>query len=70
MYQGKLDIVKREMTRTGIDLLGVSELRWVGRGHFKSADHTVIYLGHKTIKTNSSHKREGDGEGSRWLQPN
>ncbi len=51
MYQGKLDIVKREMTRTGIELLRVSKLRWVGRGHFKSEDHTVIYSGHETSKT-------------------
>ena len=45
MGQGKLDVVKAEMERTGINILGVSELKWKGEGHFTSGDHTVYYCG-------------------------
>ena len=52
MYQGKLEIVKREMTRAGVELLGISELRWVGMGHFQCEEFTVYYSGHESKKTN------------------
>ena len=50
MYTGKLEIVKQEMTRTGINLLGISELCWTGKGHFQSEDHKIFYSGHETIR--------------------
>ena len=39
MNQGKLEVVKQEMARTNIDLLGISELKWTGMGEFNSDDH-------------------------------
>ena len=41
MNQGKLEVVKQEMTRVNIDILGVSELRWTGMGEFNSDDHYI-----------------------------
>ena len=43
MNQGKLDVVKREMERIDVNLLGVSEMKWTGMGHFKSDNHEVYY---------------------------
>ena len=40
MNQGKLEVVKQEMTRVNIDILGISELRWTGMGEFNSDDHS------------------------------
>ena len=45
MNQGKLDIVKREMERIDVNLLGVSEMKWTGMGHIKSDNHEVYYCG-------------------------
>ena len=39
MNQGKLEVVKQEMTRVNMDILGISELRWTGMGEFHSDDH-------------------------------
>lgn len=47
MSLGKLEIVKREMTRCEIDILGVSELKWNGMGHFNSTDHSVYFCGNE-----------------------
>ena len=44
MNQGKLDVVKQEMPRVNIDILGIRELKWIGMGEFNSDDH-FIYLG-------------------------
>ena len=41
MNQGKLEVVKQEMTRVNIDILGISELRWTGMGEFNSDDHYI-----------------------------
>jgi hypothetical protein len=52
MYEGKLNIVQREMNRMDIDILGISEMKWIGSGHFRSAINTVMYLGHNTHRKN------------------
>ena len=52
MAQGKFDVVVREMQRTAMDLLGISELHWVGMGHLKSGGHTMFYSGNNSIKRN------------------
>ena len=44
MYQGKLEVVKQEMTRVNIDILAISELRWTGMGEFNSDDHYHLLL--------------------------
>ena len=43
--QGKLQVVKYEMARVNIDILGISELKWTGLGEFKSDDHYIYYYG-------------------------
>ena len=43
MNQGKLDIIKREMEMTGVELMGISEMRWTGMGHFMSDEYEVYY---------------------------
>jgi len=45
MNQGKLEVVKQEMARVNIDILGISELKWTGMGEFNSDDHHIYYCG-------------------------
>ena len=45
MNQGKLEVVKKEMARMNIDILGISELKWTGMGKFNSDDHYIYYCG-------------------------
>ena len=52
MNQGKLEVVKQEMTRVNIDILGVSELRWTGMGEFNSDDHYIYYCGQESVTRN------------------
>ena len=52
MNQGKLEVVKQEMARVNIDVLGVSELRWTGMGEFNSDDHYIYYCGQESLKRN------------------
>ena len=48
MNQGKLEVVKQEMTR--MNILGISELRWTGRGEFNSKDHYIYYCGQECLR--------------------
>ena len=52
MNQGKLEVVKQEMARVNIDILGISELRWTGMGEFNSDDHYIYYCGHESLRRN------------------
>ena len=52
MNQGKLEVVKQEMTRVNIDILGISELRWTGMDEFNSDDHYIYYCGQESLKRN------------------
>ena len=52
MDQGKLEVVKQEMARVIIDILGISELRWTGMGEFNSDDHYIYYCGQESLKRN------------------
>ena len=45
MNQGKLEMVKQEMARVNIDILGISELKWTGMGEFNSDQHCIYYRG-------------------------
>ena len=49
MGMGKLDVIKQEMDRLGIEILGVSELKWTGMGHFDSGQYRVYFSGHESI---------------------
>ena len=50
MNQGKLEVVKQEMTRVIIDILGISQLRWTGMGEFNSGDHYIYYCGQESLR--------------------
>ena len=52
MNQGKLEMVKQEMARVNIDILGVSELRWTGMGELNSDDHYIYYCGQESLRRN------------------
>ena len=52
MNQGKLEMVKQEMARVNIDILGISELKWTGMGEFNSDDHNIYYCGQESIRRN------------------
>ena len=52
MNQGKLDVIKQEMTRVNIDVLGISTLRWTGMGEFNSDDHYIYYCGQESLRRN------------------
>ena len=50
--QGKLEVVKQDMARVTIDILGISKLRWTGIGEFNSDDHYIYYCGNKSLRRN------------------
>ena len=52
MNQGKLEMVKQEMARVNIDILGISELKWTGLGEFNSDDHYIYYCGQESLRRN------------------
>ena len=52
MNQGKLEVVKQEMARVIIDILGISELKWTGMGEFNSDDHDIYYCGQESLRRN------------------
>ena len=52
MNQGKLDLVKQEMARVNINILGISELRWTGMGEFNLDDHYIYYCGRESRRRN------------------
>ena len=52
MNQGKLGVVKQEMAKVNIDILGISKLRWTGMGEFNSDDHYIYYCGQESLRRN------------------
>ena len=52
MNQGKLEVVKQEMTRVNIDILEISELKWTGMGEFNSDDHYIYYCRQESLRRN------------------
>ena len=52
MNQGKLEVVKQEMARVTIKILGISELKWTGMGEFNSDDHYIYYCGQESLRRN------------------
>ena len=52
MNQGKLEVVKQEMARVNVDILGISELKWTGMGEFNSGDHYIYYCGQESLRRN------------------
>ena len=52
MNQGKLEVVKQEMARANISVLGISELKWTKLGEFNSDDHCIYYCGQESLRRN------------------
>ena len=52
MNQGKLEVVKQEMARVNIDILGISKLKWTRKGEFNSDDHYIYYCGWEFLRRN------------------
>ena len=50
MNQGKLEVLKQEMARVNVDILGISELGWTGMGEFNSDDHYIYYCGQESLE--------------------
>ena len=50
MNQGKLEVVKQEMARVNVNILGISELKWTGMGEFNSDDHYIYYCGQESLR--------------------
>ena len=54
MKQGNLEVVKQEMARVNINILGISELKWTGMGEFNSDDHYIYYCGQESLRKNGA----------------
>ena len=52
MNQGKLEVVKQEMARVNVNMLGISELKWTRMGEFNSDDHYIYYCGQESLRRN------------------
>ena len=52
MNQGKLEVVKQEMARVNVNILGISELKWMGMSEFPSDDHYIYYCGEESLRRN------------------
>ena len=52
MNQGKFEVVKQEMARVNVDILGISEIKWTGMGEFNSDDHYIYYCGQESLRRN------------------
>ena len=52
MNQGKLEVVKQEIARVNIDILGICELKWTGKGEFNSNNHYIFYCGQESLRSN------------------
>ena len=52
MNEGKLEVVKQEMKRVNVDILGISKLKWTGMGEFNSDDHYIYYCGQESLRRN------------------
>ena len=52
MNQGKLEVVKQEMARVNVDILGISQIKWTWMGEFNSDDHYIYYYGQESLRRN------------------
>ena len=69
MNQDKLEVVKQEMARVNIDILGISELRLTGMGEFNSDDHYIYYCGQESLrkKRSSHHGQQKSLKCNTWM---
>ena len=54
MNQGKLEVVKQEVARVNVDILGISKLKWTGMGGLNSDDHYIYYCGQESLRRNGA----------------
>ena len=66
MNQSKLEVVKQDMARVNVDILGISELKWTGMGEFNSDDHYVYYCGQESLRRNGGQQKSL--KCSTWMQ--
>ena len=52
MNQGKLEVVKQQMAKVNVDIVGISKLKWTGMGEFNSDDHYIYYCGQESLRIN------------------
>ena len=52
MNQGRLEVVKQDVTRVNVNILGISKLKWTGMGEFNSDDHYIYYCGQESLGRN------------------
>ena len=52
MNQGKLEVVRQEMARVNVEILGISKLKWMGMGEFNSDGHYIYYCGQESLRRN------------------
>ena len=70
MNQGKLEVVKQEMARVNVNILGISELKWTGMGEFNSDDHYIYYCGQESLRRNGvAIIVNKSPKCSTWMQP-
>ena len=70
MNQGKLDVVKQEMARLNINILGISELKWTGIGELNSDDHYIYYCGQESFRRNGADLTVNESlKCSTWVKP-
>ena len=69
MNQGKLEVVKQEMARVNINILGISELKWAGMGEFNLDDHYIYNCGQESLRRNGvAIKVNKSPKYSTWMQ--
>ena len=70
MNQGKLEVIKQEMARLNVDILGISKLKWTGMGEFNSDDHYIYYCGQESLrrKWSSHHSKQKSPKCRTWMQ--
>ena len=68
MNQGKLEVVKQEMARVNVHILGISELKWTGMGKFNSDDHYIYYCGQESLRRNRTITVNKSPKCSTWMQ--
>ena len=69
--QGKLEVVKQEMARVNVDILGISKLKWTGMGEFNSDDHSLyllLWAGIPQKKWSGHHGQQNSPKCSTWMQ--
>ena len=68
MNQGKLEVVKQQMARVNVNILGISELKWTGMGEFNSDDHYIYYCGQESLRRNGVDMVNQSPKCSTWMQ--